>query len=311
MDLAKLEKFVRVVELGSLTKAAIQYDLGPSALSRQLAALEAECHGRLLHRTGRGVRLTELGERVLPRAVALLAEAQALSAEIGEASGVCRGTVHVACLPVIAAQLITRVVLLARERYPEVVIHASEGLRGQIEQSLADGSVDLGFVVRLSNDKGAQRPLATSPLCLVGPAGDRLTLRKEIDFKMLSGVPIVQPVASDPFRISIADTARQAGVHLNVVAEIDSVHLMKDMAAAGVGYALLSMMSIIDELKSGRLSATRIVNPEIRRSIYLIASTRKVTSLAVREVSRLIRQVAQELAAAGHWGDQIELNEAA
>jgi LysR family transcriptional regulator, nitrogen assimilation regulatory protein len=303
MDLSKLEMFVRVAETGSLSKAALHYDLGPSALSRQLAALEAEFHGRLLHRTGRGVRLTELGERILPKARALLADAESLSAEIGEAAGICRGTVHVACLPVIAAPLITRVVLLARERYPEVVIHAAEGLRGQIEQWLADGTVDLGFVVRLSNEKTTERPLAVSPLCLVGPGGDRLTLRKEIDFKALDGVPLLQPMASDAFRMSIADLAREAGIKLNVVAEIDSVQLMKDMAAAGVGYTLLSMMSIIDELKSGRLSATRIVNPEIKRSIYLIASTRKAASLAVREVSRLIRQVAEELAHAGHWGE--------
>ena len=116
MDWAKLEMFVRVAELGSLSRAALDYDLGPSALSRQLAALEAECHGRLLHRTGRGVRLTELGERILPRARVLLADAQALASEIGEAAGVCRGTVQVACLPVIAAPLITRVLVLARER---------------------------------------------------------------------------------------------------------------------------------------------------------------------------------------------------
>lgn len=303
MDLAKLAIFVRVAELGSLSRAALECGLGPSALSRQLAALETECQGRLLHRTGRGVRLTELGERILPRAQLLLAEAQALSSEIGEAAGVCRGTVHVACLPVIATPLITRVVMLARERYPKVVIHAFDGLRGQIEQSLADGKVDLGFVVRLAHERTAERPLATSPLCVVGPAGDRLTSRPEIDFRALNGLPVLQPTALDPFRMSIEDAARQVGVRLNVVAEIDSIHLMKDMVAAGVGYALLSMMSVVDELASGRLTAARIVNPEIRRSIYLIASTSKASSLAVREVSRLIRQVAEELASAGLWGE--------
>lgn len=307
MDLAKLEMFVRVAQLGSLSRAAPHYDLGPSALSRQLAALEAECHGRLLHRTGRGVRLTELGERIFPRARVLLAEAQALSDEISEVAGVCRGTVHVACLPVIATPLISRVILRARERYPEVVIHASDGLRGQIEQSLADGRVDLGFVIRLTGDKTAEQPLAVSPLCLVGPAGDRLTSRPAFDFKSLDGLPILLPAASEPVRISLTGIARQLGVTLNVVAEIDSVHLMKDLAAAGVGYALLSMMSIVDELKAARLSATPIVNPEIKRAIYLMASTRKVSSLAVREVSRLIRQVAEELAACGLWGEQPDI----
>lgn len=38
-----------------------------------------------------------------------------------------------------------------------------------------------------------------------------------------------------------------------------------------------------------------------------MASTRKVSSLAVREVSRLIRQVAEELAASGLWGEQPDI----
>jgi LysR family nitrogen assimilation transcriptional regulator len=306
MDLAKLEMFVRVAELGSLSKAALHYDLGPSALSRQLAALETEFRGRLLHRTGRGVRLTDLGERILPKARALLADAELLEAEIGEAAGVCRGTVHVACLPAMAAPLITRVVLLTRERFPDVIIHASDGLRGQIEQWLADGTTDLGFVVRLSTERTAERPLAVSPLCLVGPAGNQFVRRDVVDFKALDGVPIIMPVASDPFRMSIAEQAEREGVRLNVVAEIDSVHLMREMVAAGVGFALLSMMSVIDDVKAGRLTATRIVNPEIKRSIHLVMSTRKASSLASREVSRIIRQVAEELASAGVWGEQPE-----
>jgi len=67
------------------------------------------------------------------------------------------------------------------------------------------------------------------------------------------------------------------------------------------------MMSVADDVNAGRLSATPITNPEIRRSIYLITSPRKTASLAVREVSRLIRQVAEELAAAGRWGEVQDL----
>jgi LysR family nitrogen assimilation transcriptional regulator len=146
--------------------------------------------------------------------------------------------------------------------------------------------------------------LAVSPLCLVGPAGDRLSAREQIDFKKLDGIPVVMPMAGDAFRTSIADAADKVGVRLNVVAEIDSVHLMRDMVAAGVGYALLTTMSVANDLKAGRLSAARIINPEMQRSIYLIVAARKASSLATREVSRIIRQVAEELALEGLWGDR-------
>ena len=85
--------------------------------------------------------------------------------------------------------------------------------------------------------------------------------------------------------------------------EPEDIQMQKDMVAAGIGYALLSMTSVLDELKTNRLSATRIVNPEIVRPIYIGLPARK-PSLATREVARLVREVASSLAASGVWGDE-------
>jgi DNA-binding transcriptional LysR family regulator len=72
--------------LGSLTRAALFLDINQSLLSRQLNALERECGARLFNRTGRGVELSDMGERIFPQVRALLADAERLEAEIrGEA----------------------------------------------------------------------------------------------------------------------------------------------------------------------------------------------------------------------------------
>ncbi|WP_457493535.1 LysR family transcriptional regulator, partial [Streptomyces sp. P5_D11] len=84
MNLEQLQLFVLVAELKSLSKAAIRRDLSASALGRKLAALELESSGPLLHRTGRGVKLTHLGERVLPMAAALLEQAAAIRREMSD-----------------------------------------------------------------------------------------------------------------------------------------------------------------------------------------------------------------------------------
>src|ERR1700722_5131040 len=71
MDLRQLKTFVEVADSGSYARAATVGGPAQSALSRQLSALERGLGGRLFHRNGRGVVLTELGERMLPRARAL------------------------------------------------------------------------------------------------------------------------------------------------------------------------------------------------------------------------------------------------
>ena len=71
-DLHKWRAFLAIAELGSLTRAALCLDSNQSLLSRQLNALERDCRARLFNRTGRGVELSEVGERILGQVKALL-----------------------------------------------------------------------------------------------------------------------------------------------------------------------------------------------------------------------------------------------
>jgi LysR family transcriptional regulator, nitrogen assimilation regulatory protein len=296
MDIEKLEIFVQVAELGSLSKAAVLNHAGPSALSRQLAALEAECGGRLLHRTGRGVSLTELGQRILPNAKVLLQEAGRFKAEIEAASSVCRGVVNIGCVATLATRLMAPVLLLARQRYPEVRLHVVTGMSGQIEQWVSDGSLDLGFVIRHGTEN--QPPddellVLTSPVCLVGPPGDRLTKSREVEFANLHEVPLIQPGPASS-RQSLEETARKLAVRLNIIAEVDSLDLMKSLVAQRGGYALLLEMSVAEDVQAGRLSAARVVHPEMVGRVCLINAPGKSGDRAAREISVLVRQAAED-----------------
>lgn len=81
-------------------------DTAQPAIGRQIGQLEREWGGRLFHRTGRGVALTELGEPVLPRAKSLLAQAAELVDEIKGTAGVPSGDVRIGVLPSLSQPLI-------------------------------------------------------------------------------------------------------------------------------------------------------------------------------------------------------------
>ena len=72
MNLTQLSSFVRVAEMGSFSKAAIELDVPQPALSRQVRLLETDLRVTLLQRTGRGVLLTEAGRRLYEHALAIL-----------------------------------------------------------------------------------------------------------------------------------------------------------------------------------------------------------------------------------------------
>lgn len=79
---ARWQVFLRVVEVGSLSKAATALVMPQSMVSRAIAHLEHQCGERLLERTGRGVTLTEFGARLLPQVAQLASDAEALSEDI-------------------------------------------------------------------------------------------------------------------------------------------------------------------------------------------------------------------------------------
>ncbi|MGB5065240.1 MAG: LysR family transcriptional regulator, partial [Candidatus Competibacter sp.] len=91
MDIAGLQAFVTIADSGSFSLAAGRLHLTQPAVSKRLAALEAELDTRLFDRLGRAVRLTEAGGMLLPRALRILAEVDDTGRALRNLSGAVAG----------------------------------------------------------------------------------------------------------------------------------------------------------------------------------------------------------------------------
>ena len=91
--------FVKVAELGSVSRAAVAADVPQSVVSRCIAQLERDAGSPLFRRTGRGVVLTELGEQPYPRIQRLIAESESFADEVRASRGVTVGDVRLGMLP--------------------------------------------------------------------------------------------------------------------------------------------------------------------------------------------------------------------
>ena len=94
-------------ELGSLSKVALAYGTSQPHISRQITELEQECGGRLFQRTGRGVVLTELGQRIAPKVRAWLTSTEQLANDVRASAGTPIGKVRIGSLPSTAHPLVS------------------------------------------------------------------------------------------------------------------------------------------------------------------------------------------------------------
>src|SRR5262252_5860650 len=118
MDYAAWKLFIDAAEHGSLSKVALAYCTSQPHISRRITGLERECGGRLFQRTGRGVVLTELGQRITPKVRAWMASTDELANEVRASAGTPIGKVRIGSLPSTAHPLISTLYTRLREQYP-------------------------------------------------------------------------------------------------------------------------------------------------------------------------------------------------
>ena len=271
MDHAAWKLFIDAAELGSLSKVALAYGTSQPHISRRSGELEKECGGRLFQRTGRGVVLTELGQRIAPKVRAWMASTEELANDIRASAGTPIGKVRIGSLPSMAHPLVSTLYQRLKERYPLVQLAVREGQGAQIETWLEDGSVDLAILFRTSPlPKNGDVYLRETPTYLVGAAGDPLTSRRTVRFSALDNLPLVLFCRPSSWRNHLEEISTARKVSLNVALEADSLSLQTYVASQGGIYALLGSYAIAAAMKDRRLQSSKLVDPVINRHIAQI-----------------------------------------
>lgn len=301
-DLQKWRAFLAIAELGSLTRAALFLDSNQSLLSRHLNALERECKARLFNRTGRGVTLSDVGERIFPLVKSLLSDAEQLELEIHGEAREPTGRVTIGSLPSITNPMVGRLFTRLRTRYPGVHLKILEGSSGQVEEWLADARIDIAILYRYGNALPEnEQVLATVDSCLIGAAGDRLTAAAEVAFSALNDLPFILPSAPNGLRTALDAMARQERITLSPVIEADSLPLMRLTVAEARLYTVLPIHAVWNEVLEGKLQAARIVSPGLQRLVSMALARSKGPGRAVSAVAAEIVTIVEENAQSGMW----------
>ena len=298
MEYAAWKLFIDAAELGSLSKVAAAYGTSQPHISRQIGELEQECGGRLFQRTGRGVVLTELGQRIVPKVRAWLASSDELANHVRTSAGTPIGKVRIGSLPSTAHPLVSTLYKQLKERYPLIQLVVREGQGAQLETWLEDGSVDLAILYRTSGSpKNADTYLVETSTYLVSAAGDPLTSRPTVRFSALDNLPLVHFCRPSSWRNHLEQISAQRGISLNVALEADSLSLQTHIVAEGGIYALLGPYAIAAASKDCRLHSSKLVDPVVTRHIVLAMSRHGSPTLACRTVMEIAREIAKSGAA--------------
>ena len=245
--------FAKVVETGSFARAADRLDLSVSAVSRQVADLEAHLGARLLNRTTRRLSLTESGQAFYERCVQLLADLEEAEESVTASAAVPRGTLRLTASISFGVGYLAPVVAEFAARHPQ--------LRFDIELSdravdLVDEAIDLAIRI---GDIGSQAVIArrigvAQLICCAAPSylARRSPPRTPDDLR--EHACLTYAYASGGNLWSFADA--QGGVR-NVEVEsgthANNGAMLAALAAAGAGITQAPDFIVAADVRAGRL----------------------------------------------------------
>lgn len=146
MNISKYEILAKVVESGSLTRAAEALGCTQSAVSHAINSLEEEFGFAVLTRSKAGAKLTDNGRRIMPSIRSMLNYEEQLRQTISDIRGVQTGTVRIGAFTSVAVHWLPGVIKEFQRDYPHVDIKLLTGDYYDVEEWITAGMVDLGFV---------------------------------------------------------------------------------------------------------------------------------------------------------------------
>lgn len=297
MNLTQLRYFVRVAEMGSFSKAAIELGVAQPALSRQVRLLETDLRVTLLQRTGRGVLLTESGKRLFEHAVGILQLVARAREDLGENRDEATGRIVVGLPPSMGRMLTLPLVDQFKATMPKARLAIVEGLSAHIVEWISTGRVDLGLIHNPDANPAIETlHVLDEPLCLVSAAGKAAAradaaAKKPLPFTELVRVPLVVPEQTHAIRKLLETQAALAGLKLNIAFEVSSVQAILELVRHGHGHAVLAPSAVVASGLGASLRVRPLVEAALRSTLCIAVSAHKPATPLVRQASRLLRDL--------------------
>ena len=304
MDARQLRTFLKIVELGSLTRAADALGVAQPSLSQLLLRLEDEVGVKLFRRAARGVAITEGGRIFEEHARHILRTIDQALEDVRQLKGEATGKVSFAMPMSVSLVFGVQLVESALKHAPRVSLRLIEAFSGYIRTWLDEGSIDLGILYDVGPLRHLSvKRLAREELYLVGPAGrfGALDAAAAVSARELAEFELILPSPQHGMRQFLDREAQRLGLNLKVGTEIDALAHIPRLVADGYGYSILSLPAVREDLAAGRVSVARIESGALRRTLCLVRNPSSMVTRASVRVEDLFVKIMRQMIIKGRW----------
>ncbi|VVE72744.1 LysR family transcriptional regulator [Pandoraea anapnoica] len=299
---SRLSYLFEAVQCGTVRAAADRLDIAPSAVSRQIALLEAELALPLIERHKRGVHLTQAGRLLMEYYREQRAHQEDLLAKLQEVRGLRRGHIRLAVGEGFVSDLMGAPLQFFCKRYPDITLTLDLAGTNEVMRLVAEDDADIGLVYNPpAEPKIVSRAQLAQPVhAIVAPGSPLIAMADTLGTLTLDAlydVPLALMHGSYGTR-QLMELAEQSEKHRLVpTVTTNSISVLKHFVRAGLGATFLPTFAVSQEIDAGVLRALPIDHPILTSAeAHLITRAGRRLSGAA---NRLLTHLASKMEAFG------------
>lgn len=292
MDLKSLKLFVTIVDAKSFSQAAEQLFMTQPTLSKAISNLEEEL-GTALFKKGqagrkREVTLTYTGELIYQHAMSMLAEQKKIYETIKQVQTLDKGKLTIG-LPPLGSVLLSRLIALFHQRYPNVQLSFLEVGANAIEEAIAEQRVDVGILLGKLRPNFQSIPIIDSPMCVLSASHSALRNKEQVKLVELSEEAFL--LYSDTFALNnwITQASHSVGFDPHVVCKSSQWDFIAKMVEFDMGIAILPKI-YCDQLDREKFNISLLIEPNLNWTLSMAWNTSVVMSPATRAWLEIVKQ---------------------
>ena len=266
MELRNINTFLHIAELHSFSRTARQLGYSQSAVSSQIAQLEAELGAPLFDRVGKTVRLTGAGETFLGYARTLLATVEQAQAALQLPQQIS-GRLRIALADSVCSTFLPDLLQRYHAQFPQVELVLCTATDDGMLQMLTTNQVDLAYTL----DHPLLQPTLVravdvpEPVCFIAPAGHPLAARDTVSLEELVQQEFLLTERGMSYRDALDQCLAAHGLQLQPYLELGSAALLCQMVERGMGLSFLPEYIVRAALAAGTLARLNVPDSHLSR----------------------------------------------
>lgn len=270
MDLARVNAFVSVARLGSISRAAEELFVTQPALTARLQALERDLDAQLFVRSRHGSRLTEAGRALLPHAERALAALNRGREAVQEVASGGAGRLTIGAAPAISTYVLPAMLHRFQAAHPNIRLSVRSGHSEEVLEMVLRDEVEIGLMRPIHHAEVTTTLLYEDEVVLVVHRGHRFAAAGQVRMAELAAENLILFDRTSSYHELTSAIVRQAGISPRGQLEVDNIDAAKRMVEQRLGIALLPLTSVQSEIGAGRLVPVSVTDmPPVRRQIVV------------------------------------------